>query len=368
MNNIILQIAPYINAISLVLGIALGLLLIFTKRANQKANRFLGYILIITVIWQCWLVATTNNLFRYYEFIDWVPFSNLLAIGPCIYFYSKCSSSNTFEFRARDFVHFIPLLLEWFVFFGLISNETLENNHTYTMFGTRFLLQLVAVISIGSYSYVALKKLNTQNIESDLEQSPDFKWLRRLIRIFALLWLVWIPYMLANAFIFNHYLSDYDVYPLHIFIWIFTFWMAAKVFLKPEIVLLEREKKKVKFKKTPSKQIVDQAHWLNEKMKAEKYYLNPELTLQSLSKELDLHANTISQTFNEGLNKSFSDVVNEYRIKAVVEKLNSASYAQFTILGIAYESGFNSKTTFNRAFKKFTGKTPVVYKKELNNN
>ncbi len=368
MNNIILHIAPYINAISLVLGIVLGLLLIFTNRANQKANRFLGYILIITVLWQCWLVATTNNLFRYYEFIDWVPFSNLLAIGPCIYFYSKYSSSNTFAFRARDFVHFIPLLIEWFVFFRLISNVSIENHQVYTMLSTRFVIQLLAVISIGSYSYFALKKLKALNLESGPEQRLEFNWLSRLIRIFALLWLVWIPYMLVNTLIFNHYISDYDVYPLHIVIWIFTFWMFAKIFLKPEIVLLETEKKKERLKKTPSKEIVDQAKWLNEKMKAEKYYLNPELTLQSLSKELDLHANTISQIFNEGLNKSFSDVVNEYRIKAVIEKLNSAIYAQFTILGIAYESGFNSKTTFNRAFKKFTGKTPVAYKEELNNS
>lgn len=168
-----------------------------------------------------------------------------------------------------------------------------------------------------------------------------------------------------NNFAFNYYLSDYDFYPLHVVIWFFTLWITAKAFLRPEIVLIERNKIKNKQNKIPSKQILDQANWLNQKMKSDKYYLNPDLTIQLLSTELGIHSNKISQTINEGLNKNFSDFVNEYRINEVIEKLNNSDYSNITVLGIAYDSGFNSKTTFNRAFKKIKGETPISFKEKL---
>ncbi|MDB4292537.1 helix-turn-helix domain-containing protein [Maribacter sp.] len=365
MNTLIYQIAAYLNIISLIIGIALALLLIFTKRKNQKANRFLGFILIIVAVWQCWVLATTHGAFRYFDFLDWIPFSSLLAIGPCIYFYTEITTGNATKLKTRDYIHFIPLLLEWLIFFGVRSNEDLEDYQTYTLISARFIVQLLAVISIVMYAYISIKSIRKYTVENDLEAAQNLKWVGRLISIFALLWFLWVPYAFVNGFIFNYYVSDYDFYPLHIVIWLVTLWMTAKVFLRPEIVVIEKSKKKHKSQKKPSKQLVAQADWLNEKMKSDKYYLNPDLTLQSLAAELDLHANMISQTINEGLNKSFSDFVNEYRINAVIEKLSNTDYANITVLGMAYDSGFNSKTTFNRAFKKLTGKTPVAYKEKL---
>lgn len=142
--------------------------------------------------------------------------------------------------------------------------------------------------------------------------------------------------------------------------------MIIKLVLRPEIILVEKSRSKSRTKKVPAKKILEDADWLNKKMESEKYYLNPDLTLQLLATELNLSANKISQTINEGLNKSFSDFVNEYRVISVIQKLNNQEYSNLTILGIAYDSGFNSKTTFNRAFKKATGVSPAAYKLRLN--
>ncbi len=365
MNNIIYQISAYFNIISLIIGVLLGLFFLFSKRTNHRANRFLGFILIIVALWQCWVLATTHNSFMYYGFLYWIPFSSLLTIGPCIYFYTKVTLSNTIKFKVWDFIHFTPLLIEWLIFFGFRPNGGLENYQTYTLISVRFSLQFLAVISIGCYTYFSIKKIKTHYNENNLNSGQNLKWLSRSIFIFSALWLLWIPYAFIDSLVFNHYISDYDFYPLHIVIWFFTLWMAMKVFLRPEIVLVEKSRKKDKVGKTPSKHILKHADWLNQKMKSEKYYLNPDLTLQTLASELGLHANTISETINSGLNKSFPDFVNEYRIKAAIEKLNSSEYSNITVLGIAYDSGFNSKTTFNRAFKKTTGKTPIAYKEQL---
>lgn len=358
-------LAAFVNVISLIIGITFGLFLIFTKRKNQSANRFLGFIPIIVALWQCWVLVITRGLFKSLDFLQWVPFSCLMAIGPCIYFYTKYTTSDTAKFKRRDFTHFIPLLIELVIFFGYSSDGDLENRETYTLFSTRFIMQLCSVISIVCYSYFSIKRIKAYNNENDLDHEDNLKWLNRLIVIFAVLWAIWIPYALINNFVFNYYISDYDFYPLHTLIWFFTLWMGATVFLKPEVVLIENSRKKVKILKIPSKQIIEHGQWLIERMKLNKYYLNPDLTMQSLASELGLHANVISKTINEGLNKSFSDFVNEYRINSVIEKLNNPEYSNITVLGMAYDSGFNSKTTFNRAFKKATGKTPMAYKEQF---
>jgi len=93
-------------------------------------------------------------------------------------------------------------------------------------------------------------------------------------------------------------------------------------------------------------------------MDNQKLYLNPTLTLSEFAKELKLNPKMVSQQINSGLGKSFNDFVNQYRVEEVKLRLNSLDLERLTILGIAYESGFNSKTTFNRIFKDFTGVAP----------
>ena len=93
-------------------------------------------------------------------------------------------------------------------------------------------------------------------------------------------------------------------------------------------------------------------------MDNQKLYLNPTLTLSEFAKELKLNPKIVSQQINSGLGKSFNDFVNQYRVEEVKLRLNSLDLERLTILGIAYESGFNSKTTFNRIFKDFTGVAP----------
>ncbi|HEX3383946.1 MAG TPA: ABC transporter permease, partial [Mucilaginibacter sp.] len=73
----------------------------------------------------------------------------------------------------------------------------------------------------------------------------------------------------------------------------------------------------------------------------------------------------MSRIINVALGKNFNDFINEYRVADVVQKMQDPAFDHITLLGIAYESGFNSKTTFNRTFKQMTGKSPVEYKNDL---
>lgn len=92
-----------------------------------------------------------------------------------------------------------------------------------------------------------------------------------------------------------------------------------------------------------------------------KPYLNSALTLQNLAEEIGISKNRVSELLNSSLGFSFYDVINEYRVKEVIRLINEGKHEQHTLLYLAEKSGFHSKTTFNRSFKKTTGKTPSQY-------
>ena len=104
---------------------------------------------------------------------------------------------------------------------------------------------------------------------------------------------------------------------------------------------------------------------LNNLMVAEKPFLNPNLTLLQLASELGISTHYLSQIINEKLNFNFFDYVNRFRVEEVKAKINNPKFENYSLLGIAFDSGFNSKSAFNRIFKKFTNQTPSQYKSEI---
>ena len=100
-------------------------------------------------------------------------------------------------------------------------------------------------------------------------------------------------------------------------------------------------------------------------MEEDAVYMDTELTLSVLAEKLTISPGYLSQIINEKENKNFFEFVNQYRIDAAKRKLMDADYNQYSIMGIALESGFSSKSTFNALFKKYTGQTPSSFKKSF---
>jgi AraC-like DNA-binding protein len=96
-------------------------------------------------------------------------------------------------------------------------------------------------------------------------------------------------------------------------------------------------------------------------MDEQKPYLDPELTIEKLSELTRIKKLLLSQTLNKGFNTNFFTFIKEYRIRHVEAELKNKINKERTIMDVAYMSGFNSKTGFNRAFKEVTGKTPTEY-------
>ena len=92
-------------------------------------------------------------------------------------------------------------------------------------------------------------------------------------------------------------------------------------------------------------------------------YLDEELSLQKLSLLVNISTHRLSEVINQDLNTNFYRLINAYRVEEVKRKLKNSEFDKYSILGIAFESGFNSKSTFNKIFKEETGMTPSAFKK-----
>ena len=104
---------------------------------------------------------------------------------------------------------------------------------------------------------------------------------------------------------------------------------------------------------------------LEQLMSNKKPFLDPNLTLRSLAQIMEIPPNHLSQLLNEGFDKNFAEYINSYRVETFKAKAADPAQQHLTILALAYDSGFNSKTVFNTFFKKMTGKTPKAYWKEI---
>lgn len=100
-------------------------------------------------------------------------------------------------------------------------------------------------------------------------------------------------------------------------------------------------------------------------LKESKPYLNNEYNLQMMARDTSLSKHTLSQVINRGQKKNFYRFINGFRVEEVKEKLTNPAFEHYSILGIALECGFNSKTSFNRIFKEETGLTPTQYIKNM---
>ena len=372
-----LNIFNLIIIASVFVGFVFSVLLIFTKRVNQRANLFLGLLSLVIVLWNIWVLSLDLDVFRYFPKFYLLPVNFSLALGPLLFFYTKKLTQPGWIFEKRHFIHFIPLLFEIFVHIVLCV-EALNNNILATDTSSFYILipivQLFAIISILFYCYkarhliLAYHEWIKTNFSND--NKYNLRWLYRLVMIFAGLWFMLVPYTFIDYALFDFKLGIRDYYPIYILLSVIALWISIEAFLKPEMIFLEVERKSRPKSQTNrivevSEEVKAKAKWLDEEMKRNLYYLDAGLSLRSLASEIDMHPNNLSKIINEGLGKNFSEFINIYRVNAVIDRLNDPRYDHITLLGISFECGFNSKTTFNRVFKSITGKTPFDYKRQL---
>ncbi len=280
---------------------------------------------------------------------------HLLALGPLIFFYVQKLTSPERKFRGKDWLHFIPVLLQQAAWMLPVEQDLNP------LYGLPVFLSVIIYLCwshrLIEDFYKRLKFIDGDRYRNELQ------WLHRLLVVFGLLWVLWLPYTTIDYWIYHGQLTANAFYPLYLVLTVTMIWVGATAFLRPELELTVHAPSTLKL--SASLKLRQKGAWLKRAIEAQKFYVDAELNLSSLAEKLDTTPHELSRIINIGLMKNFKDFVNEYRVEDAARKMMDPAYDHITLLGIAYESGFNSQSTFYRAFKQVTGESPLEYKNKL---
>jgi len=335
------------------IGLTFALLLWFANNINRSANRFLALALLVMILWMARLLAIDIRLETYLPHWDRLPLEFLLALGPLLYFYVLKITRPKDKFARKDLIHFGPLLLEQ----AMLAFRHFD-----------LALQLLIFISVIAYLHQAYKLIERfysrlQPVMMDRSRL-EYRWLRRLLAATAVLWTGWLLCAIIVYVGYGDRAAVQVYYPFYIFFAVIIIWTAVAAFLKPLAAALAQTAAPAKPFQVPI-ELRAKGTLLKKTMEAHRYYLDPELNLASLAEKLRMQPHELSKTINTVFKKSFTDFVNEYRVYDMVAKMQDPAFVHMTLMGIAYEAGFNSKATFNRSFKQVMGKTAAECKNEL---
>ncbi len=357
-------------------------ILFFTQKDRPLANKLLSITIIVVNAHLTYLMVLDTNLDNLYPYFLWLPFSYLTATGPLIFFYTRALTDTGFNISNLSVKHFIPVLVEVGLQLIMITHSIRSSQLIYNTPLYFYVTPVVYIWTAGSIFYylrLSLRFINNHEVWV-LKNFSNLKevtliWLKKLIVYYRLLWIVWVPFVATFLLFFRFQLLYLGIvlmlYFLMLILTYLTLWIGLEGFGRANLIFLKENEEKAEnknFSKLTQKEVQDHVARITQVMAVEKIYLNENLSLREFALHLKADPNLISFILNSHLDNNFYDFVNRYRIEEVKNKLNDPAYKHLTLLGIALESGFNSKTTFNRVFKQVTGVTPTGFQKGRLNN
>jgi AraC-like DNA-binding protein len=340
-------------------------LLLWNKKTASLSNRLLLVFLLLPTLISLDYLLLTSGGFRYFPHLFGSSFCWILLLGPTLFFYTKSVLEKDFIFEKKHLLHLLPILL--FVVFTLpiFSLNTNDKIHFISDYLNEkvdielltYFAYILHIVQIAVYLY-----FNEQQLRANTKEKPlQLDWLK-FLRLLLFVYLI----LLCLAYIHSVFYQKYtlvEVYFYAISNSLLVFAISAKLFQHSTLILGENQKKyqHSTLNAADKKRYAQQIEQL---MTEQKCYLEPELKLGDMAKMLDISSQHLSETINDNFQQSFNDFVNTYRVTAFQQRLQEPDSEQLTLLALAYEVGFNSKNTFNTAFKKMTGLTPMEYKKQ----
>ena len=350
---------------------------------DQKESKWLGLFILLCGLYVCPFMLGYAGWYAvksYREFLFFVPFQQLFLIGPVLYFYTRSLLDNNFKLTNKQLLHFIPaalyflysfivfitdkLILDEFYFYADGRDKDLDFWYQFTG-----LISMLAYLSLCLFYYRNYRKYIAQEVSYAAEIT--FNWIRNFLLAFTLILLLRILFFVINpewaefGRKYWFYLS-FSIICMYIIIEGYTNSLTIKTYRKSSlnIPLDDVIRLQTETEGNTENDPVDLEKWKQEIeniIKKRKIHTNPQLTLNDVALELGTNRNLISIAINQGFNMNFNDYINSKRIETVIENIERGNHIEKTLLGIALESGFNSKSTFNRSFKKHTSLTPRQY-------
>lgn len=360
------------NALTAILGIvisqsifAAGLLI--SSKKNKLPNRILSLLLIAISLWLVDNFMRIGMIYRQYPNLYFLPIFYSLGFGPLIYFYVRSLINQHFKFRPIHLLHFLPVFVQACLYLILSCCdyatkawywEHIHRPYTYRIEfdGTWISLMIYLILS---FNLLQKYQIWLRDHFSELSKLK-LNWLRLILALMILLCAQWlIEIVLRDAFSI-YFAYDYSLELLGIM----SLTLGISGIKQTNLSALHFELES-STKNTEPRQLaaIDQQIVLKitEAMEVKQLYLQPNLSLEELAEHLKIPQKIVSRHINEAFQQSFNDYVNGFRIEAVKRRFKTGDLEKLSILGIALECGFNSKSTFNRTFKELTGKSPSQY-------
>ncbi|MCX6152269.1 MAG: helix-turn-helix domain-containing protein [Ignavibacteriales bacterium] len=369
-----MNIIAVIILLGIVQGFFVGFFLVTKKSGNRRANNILGAIFFVLSVSMGYYFFYTANLFFKYPHLQKTTFPTTLLFGPLIYFYVKIQTERNYKFIWNHALHFIPFVLVIILnlpFYLKDADYKLVylSNPAIMKSSMDMLISIFQVIQTSTYIIITKKSINAhvqrlKNETSSLEKM-NLHWLNICLNAIISIF-VFIASHLVLIYLGVDLSSIYHV-TLPIIITIFIFVFGYLGLIQPEIVFPLNDEISVK-KYEKSNLTGEKGDEYLKKLLAlmtnEKPYIDNILTLQKLADRLQITPHHLSQIINEKLNQNFFDFINTYRVEEAKKMLIDPNVQNLTVLAIAEECGFNSKSSFNTSFKKYTGITPSEFKKQ----
>ena len=368
------------------------------SRSDKWLSLFLFLCSLFIAPWMLGFAGWYDNQ-PYRDFLFYMPMQHLYFIGPVIFFYVQSLLNPSFRFGKKEWVHLLPGILYLLYSLIMFVTDKIILKHYYFLADEMdrdfdYWYQASGLVSMLIYFFISLryyslyKKLMVQVVS--YADTVLFRWVKNFLLAFLLMQLLHIGFEICSKIFptLNSYVGGWWFFFLFavIFYYIaitgYSNSIETKVPFKlnllrykPSLLLQYRpaevnennfiedaEVIEVEDVQTDKKEdSILLAQWkpkIEALLTNEKAYEDAGLSLTQVAKRLKTNPSIISKVINQGFELNFNDFVNHYRIEAVKEKLKAGEQKIQTLLGIAYDCGFNSKATFNRAFKKATGISP----------
>ena len=367
-----IEIASLITLIQLLL---LAVIVFNYKKGRRLSNRLLGGFLV------------SNALLPGHYFLllfHWIPApagpyvwimggAAYALLMPFLYLYIQSLCDHTFRIKPVHLLHGLPYVII-VVFFSIIFGlkqyaswltAVQQTDQTFFKLMQAVINAQVAVYLVVIFKVIADYRRKIKDFYSTIDQI-NLQWFKILLFGFTVMWLMnfaqWILWVTGiQPGKINDTLTFVSVIINLLFALIVTYNSIVKSDYLSGIAVPGRYPGS-RLNTADYKKIIQK---LISYMDKNKPYLNSALSLKDLEQNLHIPARNISQSIHVCLNSNFYEFVNQYRIEEVKCRLGDKSFQHLSILGLAYETGFNSKSVFNNAFKKYVGMTPKQFKHSL---
>lgn len=355
--------------------------LLLSKKGRNQADVFLG----------AWMIIISLQIFGYYSFVSemiysvpelmWLNLPYTFLHGPMLYLYT-CSLTNPERFTSKKWLfHFALPLLMAFSALPIMFLEESERIMIYKNNGKgaeHFMPDWTVLQTVSGLVYIIITTILLQKHKKRIlnqfsyQEKINLNWLRFLLYGMGITWVIIISggsdqWIFSTSTVLLVFIGYFGIKQAGIFTDSKAEPEPQEEFMNEELNVLGPAIEKRKYAKSSldEKTAKDLQRSLQHLMATERLFTEPELTLKDLATRLEIHPNYLSQVINDLEGVNFYDYINSLRIQEFKKMAALQENQKFTILAMAYECGFNSKSAFNRCFKKATDFSPSEYLKSI---